>query len=853
MQIVPRIVQLVREVLQSATEFLRKVGYLLRRGAHSQALADEMAFHREMTARAGRPASSFGNPGLLREQAREAWGWTWIDRLFQDLRYATRMLIRSPGFTITAILILAIGIGVNVAAFSLFNMALLQSLPVRDPDTLLRLERRSADGQIAAGMPYPTAIYFRDHAHTLSGILTMAAGRLELENDLEPLDASFISANFFDDLGASAAFGRLFSPPVDDASKGRPVAVLGYHFWQTRFSADPGIVGRTILLTRQAVTVVGIAPELVPGLRGGFTDIWIPITQQPLLVQGSKILTDKDGGAVDVWGRLAPGATAKSAEAELLGLTGQRRRLDPDHVWKDEYIHSDPGARLMTLPPRGMQMMAIFGALTLLILAVSCANLGGLLLARGVTREHELNIRLAIGANRLRIFRQLFTESLLLAVLGSAAGVGLSCLAFRIMTVVADSPRWMSLMPDWRVLCFAAVLAFLASVFFGFAPALQLASQKHRRTLARQLLVGAQVAASCVLLILSSLFVRAVLHGIYGDPGFGYEQVVSISPRLDDHNYKAPAAEAYIGRLEARLRGLPQVTSVALVKLPPLGGGVTRMDTKVDGRPLQVYPNWVTPEFFSTMNIPILLGRNFNPGEKKVVIVSQAMARRQWPGENPLGKIYWDKDLVIGVAGNAHINAMNDGDAVEIYTTAQTEDMPSMSVVFRTQGAPDGLELTCKSIVQNLDPKLFPQISLLKTSFHSAMRSVEILVSILTGVGILAVMLAAVGIVGLVAFTVSQRSKEIAIRFALGSSAKQALSAVLGQYCWPVLIGLVAGLALTAAFSNLMRFMLYGISNLDPMSYAAAIAILIGIFAVAALLPARRALKLDVARALHEE
>ena len=839
--------------MEAIREFLRRVGYFFTRNRRSRELEAEMAFHREMAVRAGRSATSFGNPALLREQSREAWGWTWIDRLFQDLHYAARMLIRSPGFTIAAILILAIGIGVNVAAFSFFNLSLLQSLPVRDPDTLLRLQRRSTDGQIAAGMPYPTAIYFRDHARTLSGILTTATGKLELENDLEPLGASFVSSNFFDDLGASAAYGRLFSPPLDDPPNAHLVAVLGYHFWQSRFSADPGIVGRTILLNKQAVTVVGIASELFPGLSGGFTDIWIPITQQPQLVEGSKILTDKDGGAVDVWGRLAPGATAKSAEAELLGLTGQRRRLDPDHVWKDEYIHTNPGARLMTLQPRAVQLMGIFGALTLLILAVACANLGGLLLARGVTREHELNIRLAIGASRVRIFRQLFTESLLLAVLGSGAGVGLSCLAFRIINVIADSPKWLSLMPDWRVLCFAAVLAFLSSVFFGFAPALQLASQKHRRTLARQLLVGAQVAASCVLLILSSLLVRAVLHGIYSSPGFGYEQVVTVSPRLDDHDYKAPAAEAYIDRLAARLRALPQVTSVALVKLPPLGGGVTRMDTKVDGRPLQVYPNWVSPEFFSTMEIPILFGRNFTPGEKKVVIVSQAMARRQWPGENPLGKIYWDKDVVIGVAGNAHINAMNDGDAVEIYAPAQTEDMPSMSVVFRTQGAPDGLEFTCKSIVQNLDAKLFPQISLLKSSFHTAMRSVEILVSILTGVGILAVMLAAVGIVGLVAFTVSHRSKEIAIRFALGSSARQALSAILGQYCWPVLIGLVAGLALTAAFSNLMRFMLYGVSNLDPMSYTAAIALLVGILATAALLPARRALKLDIARTLHDE
>jgi predicted permease len=836
-------------------EFLRRIAYFFTRNRRRRELEAEMEFHRDMAARSGQLEAKrrFGNPNRLQEQAREAWGLVWIDRLFQDLRYAMRQLARSPGFTLSAVLILAIGIGVNVAAFSFFNLQFFQSLPIRDPDSLLRLQRHSTGGEVAAGMPYPTANYYRDHAHTLSSVLMMANGKLELENDVQPLQVSFVSSNFLSDLGATTAYGRIFSPQVDDSSGAPLVAVLGYHFWQTRYSADPNIVGRTILLNRHAVTVVGVTSELFPGLSGGFTDIWIPLTQQPRLVEGSTLLTDTDGGAVDVWGRLAQGQTVQAAEAELLGLTDQRRRLDPTKVWKGEYIHADPGARLITPQPRMLQAIAIFGALTLLILLVACANLGGLLLARGVTREHELNIRLAIGASRVRIFRQLFTESLLLALLGSAAGVGLSCLAFRVMSVLADAPKWMSFTPDWRVLCFAAGLAFLASVFFGFAPALQLATQKHRRTVARQFLVGAQVAASCVLLILSSLLVRAVLHNIYGSPGFGYQQVVSISPNLEEHNYKPSDAQAYFTNLRTRLEGLPQVASVALVKLPPLGGGVTRMDTNVDGRPLQVYPNWVNPEFFSTMEIPILLGRNFVPGDKKVVIVSQGMAQRQWPGENPLGKIYWDKDVVIGVAGNAHINAMNDGDAVEIYAPAQIEDMPAMSVVLRTQGAPDGLESTCKTIVQTLDAKLFPQISLLKASFDASMHSIEILVSILTGIGMLAVLLAAVGIVGLVGFTVTQRSKEIAIRFALGSNARQALAAVLGQYCWPILIGLTAGFALTAACSRLVRFMLFGVSNLDPVSYGTAVVILLGIVAAAAVLPARRALKLDIARALHEE
>ena len=325
--------------MESFREFLRRIGYLLHRDKRSRELADEMAFHREMAERAGRPEAKrrFGNPGLLREQARESWGWTWIDRLLQDLGYAVRILVRSPGFTVSAILILAIGIGVNVAAFTFFDIATLQSLPVRDPDTLLRLQRRSLDGQMAAGMPYPTAIYFRDRAHTLSGLLTETSGQLELENDLEPARSNFISSNYFNDLGATAPYGRLFSPRLDEAPNAPLVAVLGYHFWETRFASDPGVVGRVVHLNRQAVTVIGIAPEMFSGLQSGFTDIWIPITQQPRLIQGSKLLTDNTNSNLNVWGRLAPGATAQSAEAELLALTNQRRRLDPANVWKDEF------------------------------------------------------------------------------------------------------------------------------------------------------------------------------------------------------------------------------------------------------------------------------------------------------------------------------------------------------------------------------------------------------------------------------------------------------------------------------------------------------------------------------------
>ena len=843
---------LVSALWQFLSQPLRQVGYLLRSGRRSQELADEMAFHRDMATRAGRPASSFGNPAILREQAREAWGWTWIDRLFQDLRYATRMLARSPGFTITAILILAIGIGVNVGAFTLFNLIALQPIPVRDPSSLISMQRRW-EGNIAGGMPYPTATFYRDHSKTLSAVLLMMSTRLELDEDIQPVRANFVSANFFRDLGANAAYGRLFDPARDEAPDAPLVAVIGHDFWQSHFAADSSIVGKTIKINHKLVTVVGVEPYAFPSLEGNNADIWLPVTQQPYFVEGSKALTDVSGGAVGVWARLAPGVTAKMAEAELLALTNERRKQYPKDVENGEYIHTEFAGHLHVMQQPMYEAAAVVGILTLLILVVACANLGGLLLARGVAREHELSIRLAIGASRKRIFRQLFTESLLLAILGSSAGLGFAYVTMRIILATNDAPKWMSAAPDWRILLFAVAIAFLASLVFGFAPAWQLARQKHRRTIARQILIGVQVAASCVLLIVASLLVRAVEHTLHNSPGFGYEQVISISPGLGEHGYKPADAQAYLNQLEQRLHTLPNVASISMVKLPPLGNGVTRMDTELNGRPLQIFPNWIDTEFFRTMQIPILLGRNFLPAEKHVVIVSQSMAKRMWPGENPVGKLFEKKDTVVGVAGDARVNSLNENDTVELYWPAQLEDMPDMSIIFKTNGAPDGLTPTCKVIVQSLDPVLFPSISLLKANFRKEMKPIELAATAISLIGTVAMFLAGIGILGLVAYTISQRTKEIAIRIALGAPSRQVLVSVLRQFSWPVAIGLVAGIGGTIALSQILRHVLYGISNLDPLSYATAIALLVAILVLAALLPARRALKLDVARALHQD
>jgi predicted permease len=402
---------------------------------------------------------------------------------------------------------------------------------------------------------------------------------------------------------------------------------------------------------------------------------------------------------------------------------------------------------------------------------------------------------------------------------------------------------------------FTVGMAVAAAVLFGLAPALQIARQRQRKTMARQILVSTQIAASCVLLILSGLLVHAVHHMLYSDPGFGYEQVLAITPGLDSHGYKPEAARAYIEALKARLLGTPGVTSVALSKTALLGNGFTSyITTDIGGRPVNIYPNWVDPEFFKTMEIPLVRGRNLFPGETHAVIVSESLAHRQWPGQEVLGQKFGDnKDVVVGVARNARIKALNDGDAVEAYWAVQPDDMPSMTLLVKTAGAPDGLVAAAKSIVKTLDPKLFPYIWLLKSGFRDYTKILENTALGTSVLGLLAVLMAAVGIIGLVAYAVSQRTKEIAIRIALGAKPLHVLSVVLRQFLMPVLCGAIAGAAVTAAVSQFLRKILYGISNLDPIGYAGGIGVLIAIATVAALLPARRALRVDPVRALHEE
>ena len=405
-------------------ELFRRVRYLLNRRRLDRELESDMEFHREMAAREGK--KNFGNVLRLREESREAWGWTWIDRLLQDLGYGVRMLRRSPGFTLTAVLVLAVGIGINVAAFSFFNVVMLQLLPIRNPETIVRLQRRSPEASTNV-MSYPQMAFYRDHAKTLQAVMGTTGARLELDDDVQAVGGTFVTENYFTELGVQAAYGRLLDPVRDGAADASPVAVSGYKFWQRRFGSDPSVVGRTIRLNKNVVTVVGVTADDFVALANANADVWLPISQMPYFVDGSKALTDASAGTVEMWGRLAPGITATMAEQELLSQTNEYRKLYPKVVWDKEYVKSDPGGHFTVANRDAYLVLGMMGTLAVLILAVACANLGGLLMARGVTREREIDIRIAVGAGKLRIFRQLdYGESAARdAGINSRAGAGL--------------------------------------------------------------------------------------------------------------------------------------------------------------------------------------------------------------------------------------------------------------------------------------------------------------------------------------------------------------------------------------------------------------------------------------------
>lgn len=823
-------------------ELLRRLQYLLQRSRRDDELADEMAFHREMAERDG--GMPLGNTLRLREESRDAWGLVWLDHLGQDLRYTFRAMRSSPGFTTTAVLVLSIGIGATVAAFSAFNVVALRPLPVTNPDTILRFQRQ-APTRSATEIPYDATLFYRDQSRTLSAVLAQTSSRLSLDGSDQAATTSFVTANFFEQLGGRAAVGRVFRVG-DQGTTDAPVVVLGYGFWASQFGSDPSVVGRSVRLGGKVVTIIGVAAREFSGLSSGNAPAFWAVLDEH----------DASRRGVTMWGRLAPGASVQMVEDELSSLAAQLRTLHPtseNTLWEGERLIGSPAGYGEV---GSTEMLALVVALVLLIFAVACGNLGSLLLARGAARQREMALRKAIGAGPGRLLRQLLTESFVLAMMGCVGGLVLGSTVLKGIMVWTEAPSWLDPTPDWRVVVFAVTIGVVAAVIFGLAPALHLARRTRATPRGRTFLIGMQVASSCVLLIIAGLLGRALDRAISADPGFEYEQVIVIEPSLIEQGYTADRARVYLQDLRARLVGMAGVENVSVTSSPPLGGTKVMGSLQVDGRTLDVYINQVDQHYLSTMTIPLLRGRHLQADDVTGIVVSESLASRYWPGRDALGQSFGigeETFTVLGVAGNARSLALGDPDSVELYRLAPAADATSLAMVVRTSTAPDLLYSSVVTAANGVDSNFKPRVVLLRDRFAERVKLAERSAVAVSLLGVIALAVACLGVVGLVAYAVAQRTKEIGIRLSLGAQPRHILGGLSRQFVGTLMGGLVVGVCGAAGVAQLLRRELYGVSTIDPLAYLTAIVIFVVAVCVAGMWPARRALRVDPLVALRTD
>lgn len=838
-------------------EFLRRVIYLLNRSKLERELENDIEFHREMLS--GESRKDFGNAALARERSREAWGWGWLDRVAQDLRFGARLLKKAPGLAFTAITVLALGIGVNVTAYNLVDVMFFKPLRVRDPHSLVKFAAKSPMSY-SDMVSYPATVFYQQST-ALSAVMVQTTTHVTLtEETNQEIHAGLITANYFSELGGSAVYGRLFDAKTDDLPDAPPVVVLGYSFWQRQFGGDPSAVGRTIRINQHPATIIGVVPFNFIGLdpeHGETDEVWLMISRFEYFVPDTKILTEFDDGesGVHMSARLKPGVSRQAAAAALEPLSQELVRQHPDQLPKGFTLVLFPGAYAAQFVSNDLPMFCLFATLMLLILVAACSNLGNLFLGQAVNREREVSIRMALGATRRRIIRQLMTESLLLALLGSATGLFLSWAISRPLVAWMGGPSRLDLAPDWRTILFAFAIGGLASVLFGLSPARQASRPAHKASRTRTVFMATQIAASCVLLVVSGLLVRGLQRAYNYDPGFDYTRIITIDPQLYAHGYDPAKATQFTEELQSKLHQLPGVDAASLVLNPPLGNRVT-MQRAHDEIKVNIHQNEISPHYFQTMSIPLLRGRDFAANDQGVIIVSESCARALWPGKDPLQQTWTlgeKKYSVIGLAGNARTTALRNGDDAQIYLPMTRTNVNAAVILVKTSRPPQDLVVNLAAMVRTIDPVLSPNAQPLKTILAERLSDSQKVASVVGGMGTLALLLAVVGLYGTVAYTVSQKTREIGIRIALGATPTRIVHTMVANFFLPLAIALAAGLAMAALLSGILRQFLYGLSNFDAMSYLGAVILLTAVGGVAALLPARRALKVNPMEALRCE
>lgn len=812
-----------------------------------------------------------------------------MESVFKDLRFAGRGLLKRPAFTAIAVITLGLGIGASTAIFSVVNSVVLRRLPYRNADRIVVLQELDEQGQ-RSQVTGPNFLDWRAQTTVFEHLAAMKImnANLALADQAERINVSQTSANFFDVFGVTPEYGRLFVPG-DEVAGHAPIAVLSDTLWRRRFAADSNVIGKPLTLDDKTYTVVGVAP---PGFQyPRKTEVWLPPLKLAPEFSASVEPTERRGmGYMSAVALLKPGVSVAQAASEMETITGRLRQQYPEtnnHRFTHTYSLRDH-----LLDDSGKMLWLLFGAV-LFVLLIACANVANLLLASAVSRSKEMAIRAALGASRMRVMRQLLTESTILALAGGALGFILSMYGVAAITKLLppDFPRLNEIAMDWRVFAFTLGASLLTGVLFGFAPALHISkigvqdamketsrgtAGSARHTRLRHALIVAEVALSVVLLAGAGLLFRSFMRLQAVNAGFTAEQVLTatLSPAGQGFQNNSDYVAFYDAVL-ARFRVIPGVEGAGVIDTLPLSRGGPTTAFRVEGRPILSEDKWsmtnfrgVSADYFRTMNIPVLRGRGFTEQDDQNapfrVVINQAIAARDFPNEDPIGKriTFGDRDQnnqllwseIIGITANVRSLELREEPAPELYFVIRQNPYDNMTVVIRSTVEPESLAPSLRQAVAEVNKSV--PVSDVQTMTHIWNESVtqpRFNLFLLGLFGSIALLLSAAGIYGVTAYTVTQRTHELGIRIALGAQVRDVLRLVLGQGMAVIAIGLALGLAASFALLRLLRSLLFGVGENDPLTFVVITLVLLLVALIACYVPARRATKVDPLIALRYE
>jgi putative ABC transport system permease protein len=838
---------------------------------------------------------SFGSVALSKEDSRAIWGLGSLEILWQDLRYGVRMLLKNPGFTTIAVLTLALGIGANTAIFTLLDKVLIRPLPVERPDQLVTFV------EDASGAPaifsYPLYAELRDRNDVLSGVVAFDQKPFSLSDgsQSERLIGQIVSGNYFTTLGVRPALGRFFLPEEDLTPGTHPVIVISHGLWRRRFGGDPAVIGKTVSLNNYRYTVVGVAPSEFTGTtRGTVNDVYVPIMMQVLPGSGRDgFLDNRNAGWLQLIGRLKSNVSREQAQAALATPVEDANKSFPGNPDKSASQIGDPAKVFLMDGSRGHTdrvkdlslplklMMGVVG----FVLLIACANVANLLLARASARRKEMAVRLSIGASRWRIARQLLTESAILAALGGGAGLLIAYWGAGLLLGVQQQtnvvPRAFDGSLDGRTLGFTIGLSLLTGIVFGLSPALQASKSDHiaalkeetpglggraRRLSLRNQLVVAQVALSLVVLIGAGLCLKSLRALQAIDPGFEPAKVVTASFDLGQNGYNEARGLQFIAQLSERVAALPGVEAVSFARVVAFSDFPWVGPLIIEGsRPQPVNTNAISPNYFQTLGAPLAQGREFTAQDTAdaplVVIVNEAAAHRYWPGLDVVGKrIIRGKGRntefaeIVGVVRNSKEKGLTEDPRPALYVPLLQNYFPELTLHVRTATQSQTLLSAVRREAQLLDPTLpVYNLGTLAQQKDGLLYTERLAAALLTLFGLLALSLAAVGIYGMLSYAVTERTREMGIRLALGANPRDLIKLVVGQGMTLTLIGLVIGVGASFALTRLIARLLFGVSATDPMTFIVIPLLLAGVAMLACWIPARRATRVDPLVALRYE